>query len=107
MKSRENTIDKATASAKAQSGTHLAFFENQRNMNLFLDQKPILASFSHSKNTEKAPTKNPTCICTQIHFLKNGICNCKQYKFPENAVKMMANIPLGNYVSLFATLLEH
>ena len=107
MKSRENTIDKATASAKAQSGTHLAFFENQRNMNLFLNQKPILASFSNSKNTEKVPTKNPTCICTQVHLKKNGICNCKRYKFPENAVKLMANIPLGNYVSLFAKLLDH
>ena len=28
MKSRENTIDKATASAKAQSGTHLAFLRD-------------------------------------------------------------------------------
>ena len=76
-------------------------------MNLFLNQKPILASFSNSKNTEKVPTKNPTCICTQVHLKKNGICNCKRYKFPENAVKLMANIPLGNYVSLFAKLLDH
>ena len=60
-----------------------------------------------AKIQKKYQQKTPLAFVLKLIKKKNGICNCKRYKFPENAVKLMANIPLGNYVSLFAKLLDH
>lgn len=59
-----------------------------------------------AKIQKKYQQKTPLALVVKL-ILKNGICNCKQYKYPENTVKLMANIPVSNYVSLFAKLLEH
>lgn len=59
-----------------------------------------------AKIQEKYQEKTPLALVVKL-ILKNGTCNYKQYKCPENTVKLMANIPVSNYVSLFAKLLEH